>query len=146
MKTAAAASSPAPLATKPRGATTNFTLLGAAFGSAPFCNGHTTERVEEAQGRLGGNSFGGQLLKEEVTEEDIARVVASWTGIPVNRLQEGERCKLVTMEERLGDRVIGQRSAIGAISNAVRRARAGGLASGGRGGRRTGSCAARRRR
>ena len=51
--------------------------------------------------------------------------MASWTGIPVNRLQEGERCKLVTMEERLGDRVIGQRSAIGAISNAVRRARAG---------------------
>ena len=92
-----------------------------AYGTLP----EAEKDLEEAQGRLGGNSFGGQLLKEEVTEEDIARVVASWTGIPVNRLQEGERCKLVTMEERLGDRVIGQRSAIGAISNAVRRARAG---------------------
>ena len=92
-----------------------------AYGTLP----EAEKDLEEAQGRLGGNSLGGQLLKEEVTEEDIARVVASWTGIPVNRLQEGERCKLVTMEERLGDRVIGQRSAIGAISNAVRRARAG---------------------
>jgi ATP-dependent Clp protease ATP-binding subunit ClpB len=65
------------------------------------------------------------LLREEVTEEDIARVVASWTGIPVSRLQEGERSKLVKMEERLGARVIGQRDAITAVSNAVRRARAG---------------------
>ncbi len=92
-----------------------------AYGTLP----EAEKDLEEAQGRLGGNSLGGQLLKEEVTEEDIARVVASWTGIPVNRLQEGERCKLVTMEERIGDRVIGQRSAVGAISNAVRRARAG---------------------
>ncbi len=66
-----------------------------------------------------------QLLREEVTEEDIARVVAAWTGIPVSRLQEGERAKLVKMEERLGARVIGQREAITAVSNAVRRARAG---------------------
>ncbi len=65
------------------------------------------------------------LLREEVTEEDIARVVANWTGIPVSRLQEGERSKLVKMEERLGARVIGQRDAITAVSNAVRRARAG---------------------
>jgi ATP-dependent Clp protease ATP-binding subunit ClpB len=65
------------------------------------------------------------LLREEVTEEDIARVVANWTGIPVSRLQEGERSKLVKMEERLGKRVIGQRDAITAVSNAVRRARAG---------------------
>ncbi len=67
----------------------------------------------------------GTLLTEEVTEEDIAKVVASWTGIPVSRLQEGERQKLVKMEERLGDRVIGQQDAIKAVSNAVRRARAG---------------------
>jgi ATP-dependent Clp protease ATP-binding subunit ClpB len=67
----------------------------------------------------------GTLLKEEVTEDDIARVVASWTGIPVSRLQEGERAKLVRMEERLGRRVIGQEEAIRAVSNAVRRARAG---------------------
>ena len=67
----------------------------------------------------------GAMLKEEVTEEDIARVVSSWTGIPVNRLQEGEKQKLVTMEERLGDRVVGQKKAIKAVANAVRRARAG---------------------
>ena len=67
----------------------------------------------------------GTLLKEEVTEEDIAKVVASWTGIPVSRLQEGERAKLVKMEERLMERVVGQTQAIKAVSNAVRRARAG---------------------
>ena len=65
------------------------------------------------------------LLKEEVTEEDIAKVVSSWTGIPVSRLQEGERHKLVKMEERLMERVVGQERAIRAVSNAVRRARAG---------------------
>jgi ATP-dependent Clp protease ATP-binding subunit ClpB len=65
------------------------------------------------------------LLREEVTDEDIARVVAAWTGIPVSRLKEGERAKLVHMEERLRARVIGQSSAITAVSNAVRRARAG---------------------
>ena len=68
---------------------------------------------------------GAQLLNEEVTEEDIAKVVAAWTGIPVSRLQEGEREKLIQMENRLGKRVIGQRVAIDAVSNAVRRARAG---------------------
>jgi ATP-dependent Clp protease ATP-binding subunit ClpB len=66
-----------------------------------------------------------QLLREEVTEEDIAEVVSSWTHIPVSRLQEGEREKLVKMEERLMQRVIGQHEAIVAVSNAVRRARAG---------------------
>jgi ATP-dependent Clp protease ATP-binding subunit ClpB len=68
---------------------------------------------------------GPTLLTEEVTEEDIAKVVAVWTGIPVSRLQEGERQKLVKMEERLAERVIGQENAIKAVSNAVRRARAG---------------------
>jgi ATP-dependent Clp protease ATP-binding subunit ClpB len=68
---------------------------------------------------------GPRLLREEVTEEDIAQVVASWTHIPVSRLQEGEREKLVKMEERLSQRVIGQKPAIAAVSNAVRRARAG---------------------
>jgi len=80
------------------------------------------KQAEERLGELQGSS---QLLKEEVTEEDIARVVSSWTGIPVSRLQEGERAKLVQMEARLGERVIGQRPAIVAVSNAVRRARAG---------------------
>jgi len=65
------------------------------------------------------------LLKEEVTEEDISKVVSVWTGIPVSRLQEGERQKLVKMEERLIERVVGQGQAIKAVSNAVRRARAG---------------------
>ncbi len=69
---------------------------------------------------------GGQkLLNEEVTEEDIAQVVASWTGIPVSRMLEGERQKLVKMEERLQKRVIGQEEAIAAVSNAVRRSRSG---------------------
>ena len=65
------------------------------------------------------------MLREEVTEQDIANVVAKWTGIPVTRLLEGERTKLVEMETRLGERVIGQQDAIRAVSNAVRRARAG---------------------
>src|ERR687891_346161 len=66
-----------------------------------------------------------RLLREEVTEEDIAEVVSSWTGIPVSRLQEGEREKLVKLEAHLHLRVIGQDEAIKAVSNAVRRARAG---------------------
>jgi len=65
------------------------------------------------------------LLRQEVTDEDIARVVAAWTHIPVSRMLEGERQKLVKMEERLGQRVIGQKAAIKAVSDAVRRARSG---------------------
>jgi ATP-dependent Clp protease ATP-binding subunit ClpB len=65
------------------------------------------------------------LLREEVTEEDIAEVVSSWTHIPVSRLQEGEREKLVKLEDHLHLRVVGQDEAIKAVSNAVRRARAG---------------------
>jgi ATP-dependent Clp protease ATP-binding subunit ClpB len=68
---------------------------------------------------------GSRLLSEEVTAEDIARVVAAWSGVPVNRLLEGEREKLVHMEERLARRVIGQSEAIAAVANAVRRARSG---------------------
>src|SRR5690242_20820885 len=66
-----------------------------------------------------------RLLREEVTEEDIAEVVSSWTHIPVSRLQEGEREKLVKLEDHLHQRVVGQDEAIKAVSNAVRRARAG---------------------
>ena len=65
------------------------------------------------------------LLRDEVTAEEIAEVVAAWTGIPVSNLQQGERERLVNMESRLGDRVIGQKKAIKAVSNAVRRARSG---------------------
>jgi len=82
-------------------------------------------QLEEHNKKLGEIQQGAQMLKEEVTEEDIADVVSSWTGIPVSRLREGEREKLVKMEDRLGERVIGQRKAITAVANAVRRARAG---------------------
>ncbi len=67
----------------------------------------------------------GMLLKEEVDAEDIAEIVARWTGIPVSRLLEGEVQKLLRMEENLHRRVVGQDDAIRAVSNAVRRARAG---------------------
>jgi len=66
-----------------------------------------------------------KMLTEEVTEADIAEVVGAWTGIPVSRLLEGERDKLIHMEERLRQRVIGQEEAVVAVSNAVRRARSG---------------------
>ncbi|MFO0839835.1 MAG: ATP-dependent chaperone ClpB [Phycisphaerae bacterium] len=68
---------------------------------------------------------GGGLLREEVTAEEVAEVVAKWSGVPVSRLMEGEREKLMKMEERLHERVVGQDSAIAAVSDAVRRARAG---------------------
>jgi len=66
-----------------------------------------------------------KMLKEEVDSEDIAEVVGKWTGIPVSRLMEGEREKLLRMEDRLGRRVIGQKKGIIAVANAVRRARSG---------------------
>ena len=91
------------------------------YGRIPEAHRH----LEAAKERLTELQKTGAILKEEVTEEDIARVVSSWTGIPVSRLQEGEKEKLVHMEERLGERVIGQKKAIKAVSNAVRRARAG---------------------
>jgi ATP-dependent Clp protease ATP-binding subunit ClpB len=68
---------------------------------------------------------GGSMLTEEVTEEDVAQVVSKWTGIPVSRLMEGEVEKLIHMEERLHERVIGQDEAVEAVSNALRRSRAG---------------------
>lgn len=68
---------------------------------------------------------GNTLLRQEVNENDIAQVVARWTGIPVARMLEGEQEKLLKMEERLGKRVIGQAAAISAVSNAVRRSRIG---------------------
>src|SRR5215217_704513 len=80
-----------------------------------------TLREAEASTDGAGRTF----LKEEVDEEDVAEVVAKWTGIPVSKLMEGEVEKLVHMEERLHDRVIGQNEAVGAVSNAIRRSRAG---------------------
>jgi ATP-dependent Clp protease ATP-binding subunit ClpB len=88
-------------------------------------------RLPELQQQLaaaeaaGGADGGGRLLKEEVDEEDIAEVVSRWTGIPVAKMLEGEMQKLLKLEEHLHLRVIGQDEAVRAVSNAVRRARAG---------------------
>jgi ATP-dependent Clp protease ATP-binding subunit ClpB len=83
----------------------------------------TVAEGEARQAEL--HAGGGAMLSQEVTEEDVAEVVAKWTGIPVNRLMEGEVEKLIHMEERLHERVIGQDEAIEAVSGALRRSRAG---------------------
>ncbi|MBL9129491.1 MAG: ATP-dependent chaperone ClpB, partial [Verrucomicrobiales bacterium] len=83
------------------------------------------QKLADAEKALGAAPEGNRLLGTEVTEEDVAKVVAAWTGIPVARMLEGERAKLVHMEERLAQRVVGQREPIRAVSNAVRRARSG---------------------
>jgi ATP-dependent Clp protease ATP-binding subunit ClpB len=82
-------------------------------------------RLEKAKLTLAELQSGRKMLKEEVDEEDVAEVVSRWTGIPVSRMMEGEREKLVHMEDRLAKRVVGQNDAIVAVSNAVRRARSG---------------------
>jgi len=81
--------------------------------------------LEIEQAKLAKIQQDGVTLKEEVDEEDVAEVVAKWTGVPVSKMLEGEMHKLLTMEERLGQRVIGQNEALTAVANAVRRARAG---------------------
>ena len=78
------------------------------------------KQLEEAQGQTEN-----ALLREEVTEEDIASVVSRWTGVPIDKMMEGERDKLLQMESIIGKRVIGQEQAVQAVSKAVRRARAG---------------------
>jgi ATP-dependent Clp protease ATP-binding subunit ClpB len=83
------------------------------------------KRLEEAKKRLSELQAGRKMLKEEVDAEDVAEVVSRWTGIPVSRMMEGEREKLIHMEERLSKRVVGQNEPIVAVSNAVRRARSG---------------------
>ena len=87
-----------------------------SYGTIP----QLEKQLAEAQG-----STEGAMLREEVTAEDIAAVVSRWTGIPVDRMMEGEREKLLQMEQQLGKRVIGQADAVRAVSTAVRRARAG---------------------
>ncbi|HTL86428.1 MAG TPA: ATP-dependent chaperone ClpB [Acidimicrobiia bacterium] len=77
-----------------------------------------TQRLNELQAN-------GRMLKEEVDEEDVAEIVAKWTGIPVARLMEGEMTKLVRLEEHLHERVVGQNAAVTAVANAIRRSRAG---------------------
>jgi len=82
-------------------------------------------QLKDANEKLAGLQKHRKMLKEEVDAEDIAQVLSRWTGIPVIRMLEGEREKLVYMEDRLSERVIGQEEAISAVSNAVRRARSG---------------------
>jgi len=84
-----------------------------------------TGKLDEANAKLAELQSGRQMLKEEVGEDDVAAVVSAWTGIPVTRMLEGERDKLLKMEERLHLRVIGQDEAISAVADSVRRSRAG---------------------
>jgi len=83
------------------------------------------KEIEKENENLSRQQKGGRLLKEEVDEEDVAKIVSKWTGIPVSKMLEGEVDKLLKMEERLKRRVVGQDEAIRAVSDAVRRARAG---------------------
>jgi ATP-dependent Clp protease ATP-binding subunit ClpB len=83
------------------------------------------KKIKAAEARLAEMQKSGRMLKQEVDEDDIAEVVSRWTHIPVSRLMEGEVQKLIHMEERLHKRVIGQDEGINAVSNAMRRARAG---------------------
>ena len=84
-----------------------------------------TKKLEEEKKQLDASQSAGKMLKEEVGAEDIAEIVARWTGIPVQRMLETERTKLLTMEDRLHERVINQSDAIRVIANAIRRSRAG---------------------
>ncbi len=83
------------------------------------------KELEEAAAASGAASDGDVMLKEEVGPDDVAEVVAAWTGIPAGRMMEGETEKLLRMESELGKRVVGQTDAVVAVSDAVRRARAG---------------------
>ena len=83
------------------------------------------QKIQAAEAKLKSMQGSGALLKEEVDAEEIASIVARWTGIPVSRLLEGEMQKLLHMEDRLHERVVGQDEALNVVSNAVRRARAG---------------------
>ena len=83
------------------------------------------KRLDEAKVKLSNLQESGKMLKEEVDDEDIAKVIFRWTGIPVSKMLEGDMEKLVHMEDRLRRRVIGQEEAVEAVSNAVRRARSG---------------------
>jgi ATP-dependent Clp protease ATP-binding subunit ClpB len=83
------------------------------------------KRLEEDNGALAELQSDRKMLNEEVTEEDVAEVVSSWTGVPVSRLMEGEMQKLVHLEEALHERVVAQDEAVEAVANAIRRSRAG---------------------
>jgi len=90
------------------------------YGEVPRLQAELTKLTAQMDGKSGK-----RMLKEEVDEEDVARIVSKWTGIPVSKMLEGEVKKLVTMEERLGQRVVGQDPALERVANAIRRSRAG---------------------
>ena len=96
-----------------------------SFATARIPELEKTRRRGRGEARASCTQDGGSMLTEEVTEEDVAQVVAKWTGIPVSRLMEGEVEKLIHMEDRLHERVIGQDEAVEAVSDALRRSRAG---------------------
>ncbi len=93
------------------------------YGTLVELERHLHERETELEDSQ--SSGVGMLVKEEVDEEDIAEVVSRWTGVPVSRMMEGEMQKLVHMEDRLHQRIVGQEQAVRSVSNAIRRARAG---------------------
>ncbi|MDQ4079232.1 MAG: ATP-dependent chaperone ClpB [Gemmatimonadota bacterium] len=93
-----------------------------SYGRVPTLEGQLRETEQQIAQRQSG---GGRFLKEEVTGDDVAEIVAKWTGIPVARMMESERERLTQLERHLSERVIGQREAIEAVANAVRRSRAG---------------------
>jgi ATP-dependent Clp protease ATP-binding subunit ClpB len=95
------------------------------YGEIPQLEKQLTEYEQAERERADGVAGGPQFLKEEVDADDVAEVVARWTGIPVSRLLEGETDKLIHMEERLHERVVGQDEAIEAVATALRRSRAG---------------------
>ncbi len=102
--------------------TTDFeTAARIQYGEIPAAE----KAVEQAQQTLDASQTEGSFLKEEVTDEDIAAVVSRWTGVPVSKMLESEKAKLLSMEDRLAERVVGQREAVVAVANAVRRSRAG---------------------
>ncbi|MBX3175503.1 MAG: ATP-dependent chaperone ClpB [Gemmatimonadaceae bacterium] len=83
------------------------------------------QELKQVEARLHEQKGGARFLKEEVTADDIAEIVARWTGIPVQRMLEGERERLATLDKQLAKRVVGQTEAVEAVANAVRRSRAG---------------------
>ncbi|HTA80429.1 MAG TPA: ATP-dependent chaperone ClpB [Terracidiphilus sp.] len=93
------------------------------YGELPKLDAELKKLNAHQDGANGGNVQ--RMLKEEVDEEDIAKIVSKWTGIPVTRMLEGEVKKLVSMEERLRERVVGQDAALSVVANAIRRSRAG---------------------
>jgi ATP-dependent Clp protease ATP-binding subunit ClpB len=95
------------------------------YGEIPELEKQLAEYEQAERERAAGTAGGPQFLKEEVDADDVAEVVARWTGIPVSRLLEGETDKLIHMEERLHERVVGQDEAIEAVATALRRSRAG---------------------